>query len=102
MSLIIFDIIGHLSFGLSALSFLMRDILLLRVLAIISGILGIGYNYFIPEGPLWLVISWLFVFLLINLGRIVMLYLERRSVSFTDEERELYRRCSASSYPWNS
>lgn len=91
MSLIIFDIIGHLSFGLSALSFLMRDILLLRVLAIISGILGIGYNYFIPEGPLWLVISWLFVFLLINLGRIVMLYLERRSVSFTDEERELYQ-----------
>jgi hypothetical protein len=91
MTITFFDIVGHLSFGLTALSFLMRDILLLRILSIVSGVLGIGYNFFLPEGPLWLVIFWLFVFLLINLARIVMLYLERRGVSFTDEERELYQ-----------
>ena len=88
---ILFDIVGHLSFGLTALSFLMRDILLLRLLAIVSGVLGLAYNYFLPEGPLWLVIFWLFVFLLINLVRVVMLFLERRGVSFTEEERELYQ-----------
>jgi len=88
---ILFDVVGHLSFGLTALSFLMRDILLLRLLAIVSGVLGLVYNYFLPEGPLWLVIFWLFVFLLINLVRVVMLFLERRGVSFTDEERELYQ-----------
>ena len=88
---ILFDIVGHLSFGLTALSFLMRDILLLRLLAIVSGVLGLAYNYFLPEGPLWLVIFWLFVFLLINLVRVVILFLERRGVSFTEEERELYQ-----------
>jgi hypothetical protein len=88
---ILFDIVGHLSFGLTALSFLMRDILLLRLLAIVSGVLGLAYNYYLPEGPLWLVIFWLFVFLMINLVRVVMLFLERRGVSFTDEERELYQ-----------
>ena len=88
---ILFDIVSHLSFGLTALSFLMRDILLLRLLAIVSGVLGLAYNYFLPEGPLWLVIFWLFVFLLINLVRVVMLFLERRGVSFTEEKRELYQ-----------
>lgn len=88
---IIFDIIGHMSFGLTALSFLMRDILLLRLLAIVSCVLGLAYNYFLPEGPLWLVIFWLFVFLIINLARVVMLFLERRDISFTDEECEIYQ-----------
>lgn len=91
MSFIFFDAVGHLSFGLTALSFLMRDIMLLRILAIVSGVLGIAYNYLIPEGPLWLVIFWLFVFLLINAARIVMLFLERRRVTFSEEERELYQ-----------
>ena len=82
--------IGHFSFSLTALSFLMRDILFLRVLAAASCFLGIAYNYFLPEGPLWLVIFWLSVFTLINLGRIVLLFLEKRSISFSDEERELH------------
>ena len=82
--------IGHFSFALTALSFLMRDILLLRGLAAASCVLGIAYNYFLPEGPLWLVIFWLSVFTLINLGRIVLLFLEKRSISFSDEERELH------------
>ena len=83
-------LIGHFSFALTALSFLMRDILFLRVLAAASCFLGIAYNYFLPEGPLWLVIFWLSVFTLINLSRIVLLFLEKRSISFTDEERELH------------
>ena len=46
------DVIGHLAFLLTAISFYLKDILLLRFLAIVSSIVGIGYNYFLDEGPL--------------------------------------------------
>ena len=87
----VLGIIGHFSFGLTALSFLMRDILFLRVLATASCLLGVAYNYFLPEGPLWLVIFWLSVFTMINAIRITLLFIENRSVNFSDEERELYQ-----------
>ena len=90
MTLTLLDLAGHFSFALSALSFALRDMLLLRGLAIASGIVGIGYNYFIPAGPLWLVIFWLAVFVAINAARIVGIYAERRAVAFSDEEAELH------------
>jgi CRP-like cAMP-binding protein len=83
-------IIGHTSFALTALSFYLRDILLLRALAIVSGLVGMVYNYFVPGGPLWLVLFWLAVFISINTVRIVGIFAERRAVSFTDDEAELY------------
>ena len=91
MTLTIYEVLGHLSYTLTGLSFIMRDILLLRVLSIASCTMGIVYGYLVPEGPLWLVIFWLIVFLAINVGRIVSLMLERRGVSFSEEEQELYR-----------
>jgi hypothetical protein len=90
MTLSYLHIVGNLSFGLTALSFLMRDILLLRIFATVSSLLGVAYNYLIPEGPLWLVIFWLSVFASINLVRIIMLFLENRGIKFSEEEQELY------------
>ncbi len=90
MTLTLLDLAGHFSFALSALSFALRDMLLLRGLAIASGIVGIGYNYSIPAGPLWLVIFWLAVFSGINAARIVGIFAERRAVAFSDEEAELH------------
>ena len=90
MALSFLHIVGNLSFGLTALSFLMRDILLLRIFATISCLLGVAYNYFIPVGPLWLVIFWLSLFASINLVRIVMLIFENRGIKFSEEEQELY------------
>jgi len=43
-------VIGHLAFLLTAVSFLLKDIILLRTTAVVSSIVGIGYNYF--EWPL--------------------------------------------------
>lgn len=83
------DLIGHTSFLITALSFALRDMMALRVFAIVSGLIGIAYNYWIPAGPLWLVIFWLSVFIAINVVRIVGIVLERRTVEFTDEEAEL-------------
>ena len=81
---------GHASFGLTAVSFCVRDMIVLRGLAIASCFAGIIYNYSILAGPLWLVIFWLSVFIAINSARIAGLFLERRSVKFSEEETELY------------
>ena len=50
MELTLVDVIGHLAFLLTAISLYLKDILLLRFLAIVSSIVGIGYNYFLDEG----------------------------------------------------
>ena len=86
----IWQMAGNLSFALTAFSFYVKDILVLRGLSILSGAVGVLYNYFLPQGALWLVIFWLCVFMVINALRIAHLVMERRGVSFSDEERELY------------
>lgn len=83
------DSIGHASFLITALSFALRDMMALRLFAIVSGLIGIAYNYLIPAGPLWLVIFWLSVFIAINAVRIVGIFLERRAIEFSEEEAEL-------------
>ncbi len=83
------DLIGHASFLIAALSFALRDMVALRIFAIVSGLIGIAYNYLIPAGPLWLVIFWLTIFVAINAIRIVGIVLERREIEFTEEEAEL-------------
>lgn len=90
MELTLVEFIGHLAFLLTAISFYLKDILLLRFLAIISALVGIGYNYFLPVGPLWLPIFWLGVFTAINLWRIVGILTERYSIQFNEHEQELY------------
>ena len=90
MELTLVEFIGHLAFLLTAISFYLKDILLLRFLAIVSALVGIGYNYFMPVGPLWLPIFWLGVFTAINLWRIVGILAERYSIQFNEDEQELY------------
>ncbi|MFT6580578.1 MAG: hypothetical protein ACJAU6_001007 [Alphaproteobacteria bacterium] len=90
MSLSFLDIVGHTSFLLTALSFYVRDMMVLRALAVVSGVVGVAYNYWLPAGPLWLVIFWLGVFVAINVVRIVGIVLDRRSIDFNEEEAELH------------
>jgi len=89
MGLTLLDVVGHASFLLTGLSFYVRDMMFLRGLAIVSCIIGVAYNYWLPAGPLWLVIFWLAVFIAINVTRIVGIVLDRRSVEFNEEEAEL-------------
>lgn len=86
----VWEFFGHSSFALTAFSFYVRDILVLHALSICAGAVGILYNYNIPAGPLWLVIFWLCLFMMINAARIGHLVYERRKVAFSDEEREFY------------
>ncbi|MBA59678.1 MAG: hypothetical protein CMQ40_10990 [Gammaproteobacteria bacterium] len=84
------SLFGNLSFALSALSFLMKDMTRLRLIAIISAVLGICYNYSVAEKPLWLVIFWLSTFFSINSWMLVNSYLRNKSAKFSQDERELF------------
>ena len=90
MELTLWAFFGHASFALTAISFYVRDMLVLRSLSICAGAVGIVYNYKLEGGPLWLVIFWLCVFMAINAFRIAHLVYETKRVKFSDEERELF------------
>jgi len=86
----IITIVGHLSFIAIAASFMIRDILWLRALAILGSLFAIIFNYFVRGGPIWLVIGWSIVFIGLNVYNIIYLLHERRGVNFTPQEKEMY------------
>jgi hypothetical protein len=91
MSLAFIDFIGHFSFLLLALSFFMRDMLFLRLFAMAGQFVGVAFYFFTPKGPIWISMSWVALFFIINFIRIITLIIERRSVSFSDHEKELFQ-----------
>lgn len=84
-----FNLVGHLSFALTAAAYLMTDIVKLRAIALISLAAGLVYNSTLSSGPLWLVIFWLSVFLCINVYRISREVVDRVEVSLPSQERAL-------------
>ena len=86
----IVDFLGHISFVIIALSFVMRDILWLRIVSILGSIFSIFFNYFIPGGPIWIVIGWSMVFILIHAFNMIVSVRERQGVVFSPEEKELF------------
>lgn len=71
-------------------SFLVRDILWLRLLSIIAGFCFIGYAAMDPV-PKVEPIVWNCIFITLNVVQIVRLLLERRPVLCTPDEERLYR-----------
>jgi hypothetical protein len=84
------DVIGHLAFGLIAFSFLVKDILYLRLLSILASAFSIFYNFYIPAEPMWIAIFWNCIFILVNIYHISIIVYEKRPVKMTDKEKELY------------
>ena len=83
-------IAGHLAFGLIAFSFLVKDILYLRILSILASLFSVLYNFYIPLEPMWLPIGWNIVFVVVNLYHIAVIIYEKRPVHMSDKEKELY------------
>ena len=81
---------GHLAFGLIAFSFLVKDILYLRLVSILASLFSVFYNYVIPVEPMWIPIGWNFVFVGLNLYHIAVLIYEKRPVKMNDKNTELY------------
>ena len=84
------DITGHLAFGLIAFSFLVKDILYLRLLSILASVFSIFYNYFIPPEPMMIAVFWNGVFIITNLYHIAVIIYEKRPVKMSPKEKELY------------
>tara|TARA_B100000287_G_C20511372_1_gene733161 strand:- start:307 stop:963 length:657 start_codon:yes stop_codon:yes gene_type:complete len=83
-------IAGHLAFGLIAFSFLVKDILWLRILSVLASLFSVLYNYFIPIEPMWLPIGWNLVFVAVNLYHIGVIIYEKRPIKMAPKDKELY------------
>ena len=81
---------GHLAFGLIAFSFLVKDILYLRLVSIVASLFSVLYNFYIPAEPMWIAIGWNIIFILLNLYHVSVIIYEKRPVDMTDKEKELY------------
>ena len=84
------DALIHVANVLYLLSYLVRDILWLRVLTVIAASCLIPFFYFRPE-PLLIPIYWNLLFTALNIFWIVRLVLERRPVHLTGNDLRLYQ-----------
>ena len=84
------DLTGHLAFGLIAFSFLVKDILYLRLLSILASVFSIFYNYFIPPEPMMIAVFWNGVFIITNLYHIAIIIYEKRPIKMEPKDKELY------------
>ena len=84
------NIAGHLAFGLIAFSFLVKDILWLRVVSILASLFSVFYNFYIPAEPMWLAINWNIVFVVVNLYHIAVIIYEKRPIKMEPKDKELY------------
>jgi hypothetical protein len=80
----------HVANGLYAGSYLVKDILWLRLLTVLGGLVLLAYYALMPT-PLWAAIGWNVLFLTINLKQIRALLLERRPVRLEPDEMRLYQ-----------
>ena len=85
-----FVFFGHAASILTMAAYLLKDMFWLRLLAILSCFAGIAFNYLVPATPLWTVIYWNLLFILINVVQIGIIIKERTGIHFTEEEKELH------------
>ncbi len=79
----------HVANVLFLASYLVKDILWLRVLTVVAGVLLLPY-YVMQPVPLWPAIAWSGVFLAVNVVQIKILLLERRPIRLAPDEQRLY------------
>jgi hypothetical protein len=80
----------HVSNGLSLAAYLVKDILWLRVMALVAIFISLVNNWTDPS-PNAAAIAWNITFSAINLVQVKILLQERRPVKFSEEAQELYR-----------
>jgi hypothetical protein len=84
------SIFGHMNYLLTLFSYSVKDMLRLRILAIVAGSCGIVYSLFFADFILWVEFSWESAFITVNLYHIAMLLRERGNFFLNDEEAALY------------
>ncbi len=89
-SLINYEYIGHIAYTVGLLSFMLKDILWLRLITIVSACLCIVYNYAAPLEPMWVPIYWNLALAGVNIFQIAVIFHGRRTVIFDEKEKWLY------------
>jgi hypothetical protein len=84
-----FETLIHVGFVSTALAFLVRDILWLRLLATLSYSLFCIVAVTLADGPAWHLVLWYLTFITINLGHAAYLLYERTLVKLTAAERRV-------------
>lgn len=84
------DIYSNLANICYALAYVLRNIMVLRILVILGGIIALPYLIWAADEPLWPEIQWKFVFIGINVVWVRRLWLERQPVDLTKEQERLY------------
>jgi hypothetical protein len=80
----------HIANVLYLVSYLVKDILWLRLLTVVAGLFLLAF-YILQPVPLWPAIGWNTLFLLINARQIHLLLLERRPVALPPDALRLHR-----------
>ncbi len=88
MSLNVLDNVANLIF---VSAYWVKDILWLRLLAILGSLLVIPY-YLLQKDPLWTPMMWSCVFISIHATRVWGIVKERRPIMFTGDEQLLYEK----------
>jgi len=83
------EILFHLANILHVFSYLVTDILWLRVLAVVGGFCYLGWTFTTPT-PNVSVIGWTLVYNTINVVQITRLWYERRPLRLDEDEQALY------------
>ncbi|MBO9999912.1 MAG: hypothetical protein J7641_13080 [Cyanobacteria bacterium SID2] len=83
------DYLVNLSSILTLISFTVRSMLVLRILAICAQLTFIPYCFLQPT-PLWTPIAWNLLFMGVNIFNLIVLLLEKRSIVFNPDEQKLY------------
>ncbi len=90
---------GHLSFALSAASYMTTSLVRLRVLSVVAVSLGIFFNATLPAGPLWISVFWLTLFLLANVYRLLTGHFEDRRAHLMESDAQLVGKVLPSIHP---
>ncbi|MBN9017593.1 MAG: cyclic nucleotide-binding domain-containing protein [Rhizobiales bacterium] len=80
-------IVGNLTYIVVGISWLLTNIMWLRIVAVIGLCLEITYMSQQPGGPVWTTMGWDTVFITINLVQLAILVRDRLSLKLTKEER---------------
>lgn len=84
-------LLGNLAFILVACSFMVKDMLWLRLISISASSCSIIYNYNVAGLPLWVPISWNLFFISLNLYHIFKIIYGNRSIHLNAKEKDLYQ-----------
>jgi hypothetical protein len=85
------DLLGNIAFILIACSFLVKDILWLRLLSVSASLCSITYNFYAKDTPLWVPIRWNLFFMSLNFYHIIKIIYGKRSIHLSKKEEELYQ-----------